>query len=396
MKAFKTYDFGPRAMTSLQTMAELLQNSLEVSRLTQDPSTYRGRRTSINLLQRALRRAGYLTMDELEATNLSVAHFIQALQEEIQANEEGKAYSTLSQVLSQICRILEEIGASLTTATMLRNSKQRIIESVDPVRHQQETISQTQMMDVLLILEGLEDDDEFSVKGVKTTLRKKAMLRLYVMVAACYALRQQSILSLTRQDFTEETFSYRVAKGLRRGEAYSRAMHSSVWEAYSDYLKVVGEYPLFTDGSWLSAGVKVILTRAGVEASNGRHGLHRIRRAFATYCYHQGIPLEDAAAALNHADSSTTERVYQDINAKQQRASLAMAAFADHFLGIPQQLTELEKQLESMAPWMSGVFTYGQPSFADDPLEPLYLDDDGNLSSLDNVVPAPRLELGTP
>ena len=33
-----------------------------------------------------------------------------------------------------------------------------------------------------------------------------------------------------------------------------------------------------------------------------------------------------------------------------------------------------------------------QPSFADDPLEPLYLDDDGNLSSLDNVVPAPMRE----
>jgi len=63
---------------------------------------------------------------------------------------------------------------------------------------------------------------------------------------------------------------------------------------------------------------------------------------------------------------------------------------------IPQQLSEMEQQLEDMTPWMSGVFTYGQPSFADDPLEPLYLDDDGNLSSLDNVVPAPRLELGTP
>ena len=34
-----------------------------------------------------------------------------------------------------------------------------------------------------------------------------------------------------------------------------------------------------------------------------------------------------------------------------------------------------------------------QPSFADDPLEPLYLDDDGNLSSLDNVVPAPTREV---
>ena len=38
----------------------------------------------------------------------------------------------------------------------------------------------------------------------------------------------------------------------------------------------------------------------------------------------------------------------------------------------------------------------GRIWFADDPLEPLYLDDDGNLLSLDNVVPAPRLELGTP
>jgi integrase len=392
MKAFKTYDCSPRAMTPPQTMAELLQSSLEVSHLTQDPSTYRGRRISIDLLDRALRRAGYLTIKELEATNLSVAYFIQALQEEVQENEQGKAYTTLSQQLSQICKILEEIGASLPTTTMLRNSKQRILRAIEPVRHQQETITQTQMMDVLLILEGLEDDAGFAVKGVKTTPRKKAMLRLYVMVSACYALRQQSILSLTREDFNEETFTYRLAKGQRHGEAFARAMHPTVWSAYCNYLEVVGEYPLFTDGSWLSAGVKVILTQAGVEASNGRHGLHRIRRAFATYCYHQGIPLEDAAAALNHADSSTTERVYQDVNAKQQRASLAMASFADHFLGIPQQLTEMEQQLESMTPWMSGVFTYGQPSFADDPLEPLYLDDDGNLSSLDNVVPAPMSE----
>ena len=170
-------------------------------------------------------------------------------------------------------------------------------------------------------------------------------------------------------------------------------MHSTVWKAYSDYLEVVGDYPLFTDGSWLSAGVKVSLTQAGVEAPNGRHGIHRFRRAYATFCYHQGIPLVDAAAGLNHADSSTTERVYQDLNTKQQRASQTLSQFADHFLGIPQQLSEMEQQLEDMTPWMSGVFTYGQPSFADDPLEPLYLDDDGNLSSLDNVVPAPRLEL---
>ena len=58
-----------------------------------------------------------------------------------------------------------------------------------------------------------------------------------------------------------------------------------------------------------------------------------------------------------------------------------MAAFADHFMGIPQQLSEMEQQLADMTPWLSGVFTSWQPSFAEDPLEPLYLDDDGNLSS---------------
>ena len=395
MKAFKTYDFGSRFMTSHQTMGELLESSLEVSSLTQDPSTYRGRRTSINLLHRALRRAGYMTLTELEATNLSVAHFIQALQEEIQTNERGKAYTTLSQQLSQMCKILEEIGASRTTTTMIRHAKRRILQHARPVQHQQETITQSQMLDVLHIVNNLDTDADFTVKGVKTSPRKKAMLRLYLMVAACYALRQQSILNLTREDFNEETFTYQIAKGGRHGERVVRSMHSAVWEAYSDYLEVVGEYPLFTDGSWLSAGVKVILSQAGVEAPNGRHGIHRFRRAYATFCYHQGIPLVDAAAGLNHADSSTTERVYQDLNTKQQRASQTLSQFADHFLGIPQQLSEMEQQLEAMTPWMSGVFTYGQPSFADDPLEPLYLDDDGNLSSLGDVVPAPRLELGT-
>lgn len=93
---------------------------------------------------------------------------------------------------------------------------------------------------------------------------------------------------------------------------------------------------MFTDGSWLSAGVKTIMIEAGVEAHNGRHGIHRFRRAFATYCYHNNIPLVDAAAGLNHADSTTTERVYQDINAKQQRASQRLADFADHFTGVSQ------------------------------------------------------------
>ena len=89
-------------------------------------------------------------------------------------------------------------------------------------------------------------------------------------------------------------------------------------------------------------------------------------------------------------------RVYQDINAKQQRASQRLADFADHFTGASQRLSEFEQQLEAMSPWMADVFSLGQPVFEDEALEPVFLDAMGNLAAHDEVVPAPRLELGTP
>ena len=391
-RAFKTYDAHGSNMTSQPTVADLLEKSLQVSKLTQQPSTYRGRRSSVKILLKCFERAEVTTLDELEKDPLATAKFIGVLRGFISQNCEGMARSTLSQQYTQIRQILQECGANTTTLTMIKNSKQSVLDGAQAIVHPQETITQGQMTELLKILEGLSERDRFHVKGVRTTRRKKAMLRLYVLIACCYALRRGSILGLERMDFNEESFTYRLAKGGRKGEVYTRAMHPVVWRAYTEYLEHIGEFPLFTDGSWLSAGVKTIMTEAGVEAHNGRHGIHRFRRAFATYCYHSNIPLVDAAAGLNHADSTTTERVYQDINAKQQRASQRLADFADHFTGASQRLSEFEQQLEAMSPWMADMFSVGQPVFEDEALEPVFLDAMGNLAAHDEVVPAPMRE----
>ena len=55
-----------------------------------------------------------------------------------------------------------------------------------------------------------------------------------------------------------------------------------------------------------------------------------------------------------------------------------------------------EQQLEAMSPWMAEIFSSGQPVFEDESFEPVFMDSKGNLSSYEEVVPAPRLELGTP
>ena len=381
-------------MSGHPSITKILEESLQVSRLTQNPSTVRGRKSTIDMILRCIDKSGYKTLAELETSPLTIANFIQILREDMAVNAAEMARSTVSQKYSQMCKIFDEIGAKKITITMLRNSKQRVIQEGGDIIYPQETITQTQVIEVMKILNQLQDNDDFEVKGTRTSKRKKAMLRLYLLVAACYAIRQGSILLLTKQDFNEETFTYLLAKGKRHGEPCLRSMHPVVWQAYTDYLEHTNgaSDKLFTCGSWLSAGVKDIMLKANVETKNGRHGIHRFRRAWATYCYINNIPLVDAAAGLNHSDSSSTERVYQDINVKQQRASQYMVGFADHFLGVSQRLSDFEQQLEAMSPWMADIFSSGQPVFEDEAFDPVFIDNEGSLSAHCELVPAPMRE----
>ena len=132
------------------------------------------------MILRCFEKSGYKTLAELETSTMTIANFIQILREDMAVNAAEMARSTVSQKYSQMCKIFDEIGAKKITITMLRNSKQRVIQEGGDIIYPQETITQAQVIEVMKILNQLQDDDDFEVKGTRTSKRKKAMLRLYL------------------------------------------------------------------------------------------------------------------------------------------------------------------------------------------------------------------------
>ena len=386
-------------MQASQSLATLLNESLEVSRITLSKSTLRGRKTTTKILRQAFELCSYHSLSDLEKSNVSVARFIESLKTMIRTSVWKGARSTISQSFSQMIAILSEIGASSRTITMVRNSKRTILTSIELKTYPQETITHKEMEKLLCLIEELPTRTDFVVKGCTTSKRKRLELRLYLLTAAAYALRRSTIMQLLGSDFTYSAFTYRLAKGDRSGERILRTMNEHVWLAYQDYTKIHSvekKHRVFVCDDWLGSATKVLMIEAGVEAPNGRHGIHRFRRAFATYCFLNRIPLEYASAGLNHNDSATTERVYQDINAKQQKASEKLEEFANSFLNMSSHNNRIERELREISPHLSGLLSTGLPSFDNDSMEPVYLDVRGELTDCGMLVPTPGLEPGTP
>ena len=341
----------------------------------------------------------YRYLSDLEETKFSVARFIEVLKTMLSTGAWKGARSTISQSLSQMLAILSEIGANSRTISMLRNSKRTILASIQLKTYPQETISHEEMEKLLALIDALPKRDDFIVKGCVTSLRKRLELRLYLLTAASYALRRGTIMQMIGSDFSQSRLTYRLAKGERSGEQVLRSMNEYVWQAYEEYTNV---HPIeknqrvFVCEDWLSSATKVLMIEAGIEAPNGRHGIHRFRRAFATYCFLNGIPLEYAAAGLNHNDSSTTERVYQDVNVKQQKASEKLEDFAHSFLNMSSRSGRIERELREISPYLSDLLSTGLPSFEDESLEPIYLDNVGELTDCGSWSPLPDLNRGHP
>ena len=96
-----------------------------------------------------------------------------------------------------------------------------------------------------------------------------------------------------------------------------------------------------------------------------------MRRAFATYCFNtKGINLEDAAAGLDHADTSVTERVYVGMEARQQRGNETLAQFRRDFLDLKGEVAGLKSDISDMKNHFSSVLNavpeFGQPEFGED------------------------------
>ena len=119
----------------------------------------------------------------------------------------------------------------------------------------QETITAGQIERLMAILDEIMAGRPIKVKGSYVTPRKVAMGNLYLKIAAPYALRQGSIMDLRPSDFSYENLTYRIQKGENKGVPVTRPMNNMTWDAYEQYLAILGHRPekLFNDASWLSA-----------------------------------------------------------------------------------------------------------------------------------------------
>ena len=384
-------------MSDSKTLADLLDEVMQITKTTLTNSTYRGRQRCAEVLRKALKKIKVEKIKDFEESRIKTAELVEEIQKDFNSRNPPLAKSTVDQMYHQIIKMMQEMGADSLTLAILKNSKRSFKKKSKAKRYKQENITKEEMEKVLEILDNIAENKDFKVKGSRTTKRKKLMLRLYIMIAASYALRQGTIMRITAEDITQTDLTYELAKGERDGESHSRKTTEAVWEAYQDYIKEAGitTGTLFNCDSWLSSAVAQVMQQAGVQSDNGRYGIHRFRRAFGTYCLENNIPVEHAAAGLNHSDSSVTERVYQDLSRKDIIGKETIARYSSHFLAKQEDMSQ--DCFDGLDDWVRDIFEYGQPIFNDETVH-LYLDDDADADDggLPLMVPTPGLEPGTP
>ena len=336
-----------------KTLNELLDENLEVIKLTRNPSTFRGRRVVIKNFKDAFATIGFTSLDDLNSI-IKMAHFTKELGNQIVNEEWGSKYSTNSQRYHTGKAILVEIGVEAPSVAVYLNAKKNVLSNGSTEISIQETINPAQTERLMAILDEVMAGREIKVKGSVVSPRKVAMGNLYLKIAAPYALRQGSIMDLRPSDFTYENLTYRIQKGENKGMPVTRPMNNMTWNAYEQYLTILGHRPekLFNDASWLSAFVKVVMTEAGVEAHHGRHGIHRFRRALVTWAYNNNKMVEHFSPALDHKNTEVTENVYIDLTRKQQKANQIVLEYRGDHLGLDDRLTQVEQDMAALTKMM--------------------------------------------
>ena len=337
----------------MKTLNELLDENLEVIKLTRNPSTFRGRKVVIKNFKDAFATLGFTSLDDLNSI-LSMARFTKELGNQIANGEWGSQYSTNSQRYHTGKAILVEIGVEAPSVAVYINAKKNVLSNGSTEVSIQETITSGQIERLMAILDEVMAGREIKVKGSVVSPRKVAMGNLYLKIAAPYALRQGSIMDLRPSDFTYENLTYRIQKGENKGMPVTRPMNNMTWDAYEQYLTILGHRPekLFNDASWLSAFVKVVMTEAGVEAHHGRHGIHRFRRALVTWAYNNNKMVEHFSPALDHKNTEVTENVYIDLTRKQQKANQIVLEYQGDHLGLDDRLTQVEQDMAALTKMM--------------------------------------------
>ena len=334
----------------MMKITEALEEMMWIVEETMNKSTVRGRRTANKALVQAIDQVGLTDVSELDI-KMNMMQVIKQIGIQI-SNGEWGAYSTNSQKYHTIKAILSDIGVSAITVDMFAKAKTKTLENGDTTKSVQETITIQQVQECMTFIENAwEGNIELKVKGSVVSKLKIARGRLYFHIASSYALRQESIMKLNKVDMTHDSLTYRIMKGEAKGTPVRRSMNNLVWQSYEDYVQLMDNdrQHLFNDASWLSAFTKVVMTNCGVESAMGRHGIHRFRRAFATWAYDSGIVVEKFSPALNHKNTEVTENVYIDLDRKQQVGSQIIDEYQGAFLGIEERLTEVETDMIALS-----------------------------------------------
>ena len=151
-----------------KTLNELLDENLEVIKLTRNPSTFRGRRVVINSFKAAFTALGFNSLDDINDI-LNMAHFTKELGDQIANNQWGSKYSTNSQRYHTGKAILSEIGVEAPSVAVYINAKQNVLSNGSTEKSIQETITAGQIERLMAILDEIMAGRPIKVKGSYVT-----------------------------------------------------------------------------------------------------------------------------------------------------------------------------------------------------------------------------------
>jgi integrase len=365
-----------------QTIEEAIE---EVLARPQSANTMKNMRQVANKLLPLLESQyiGYMSQlnedSELVTKTESMNSLIEVMKVEAELGSLGRTYNTVQSRVSRMRLLLQKAGLNPQMVAMLKDAESVINRASGLRRTQsQATITPEQAQKLIEFGELLSRGElpEVLIQGRTPTACKIAQGHTYTLTSMCYALRHESLMEITWGDVTPQSLIYITGKGNDFPEEHLRTMEPILWTEIVKLQATWKEQPdstakLFINESWLYAYIRQACEYAGIERTNGRYGLHRARRAFATWCFStKGINLEDASAGLNHTDTAVTERVYIGLEARQMRGNETLGQFREEFLGLSTEMKAMKADIKEMKTTMDSVLEtileYGQPDYNDD------------------------------
>ena len=295
------------------------------------------------------------TLDELKPTTEDGEEQLldwleEGFQDAMDARMFGKVKSTVLNRFGNIIRILKILGANKWAVDKLRMMQTEMMDNsgISTTDEHVEYIPsledvQTIMLKCQPIMNGAE---KLVHKDVPLTEERGLQGALFTIIAVAYSVRASTIEAIEWKHINKSTITLFIKK--KRGhnpEPIVRDLHDPVKEALDIWRQKCTDLEgnIWKNKTDPAKFASSILRQCGIPEKNGRVGVHCFRKAFATYCYSNGIPMEHAAAALGHKDSKVTERVYVGLSAKQQMGNKALNQYFTAFTGLAESLKQMKK-----------------------------------------------------